>query len=130
MTSENPLLVSQTTMGLDEIKLVISELKERYPKLEIAARACDATEKRQNAISTAPSDTDLYVIMGSSTSNNTIKLFELAKAQYQNAEVIRVLDVEELKTLKIKGKKKASLISGASTSLKEFEEVHKYLLSL
>lgn len=130
ITSDNPLLISQTTMGLDEIKLVICDLKEKFPKLEIAARACDATEKRQNAISTAPHDTDLYVIMGSSTSNNTMKLFELAKAQYKNAEVIRVLDVEELKALKIKGKKKASLISGASTSLKEFNEVHEYLLNL
>lgn len=128
--SETPLLVSQTTMGLNEIETALREIKQKFPKATFAARVCDATEKRQTAISSAPSDIDLYVIMGSSTSNNTIKLYELAKEEYKSAEVIRVLDVEEMKTLNISGKKKAALISGASTSLKEFHEVYDYLSKL
>lgn len=127
---ENPLLVSQTTMGLEEIKTATSTLLKDFPKAEISARVCDATEKRQNAISTAPTDIDLYVVMGSSTSNNTIKLFELAKSQYKNATILRVLDLEELKSYEIKGKKKAALVSGASTSLKEFNEIRDFLLKL
>lgn len=128
--TDNPLLVSQTTMGLEEIKEATKQLKAIFPKAEISARVCDATEKRQTAISKAPRDIDLYVVMGSSTSNNTIKLYQLAKSQYKNATILRVLDLDELKLFEIKGKKSAALVSGASTSLKEFNEVRDYLLRI
>lgn len=128
--ADNPLLVSQTTMGLEEIKEATELLEKFFPNAEISARVCDATEKRQTAISKAPKDIDLYVVMGSSTSNNTIKLYQLAKAQYKNAMILRVLDLDELKQYEIKGKKTAALVSGASTSLKEFNEVRDYLLTI
>ncbi|MCQ2799479.1 MAG: 4-hydroxy-3-methylbut-2-enyl diphosphate reductase [Bacilli bacterium] len=127
---DEPLLVSQTTMGLDEIEETVHLLKEKFAKAVLAAKACDATEKRQNAISNAPTDIDLYVIMGSKTSNNTIKLFNLAKEKYPNAMVIRALDVNELKDYDLSKNKKAALISGASTSLKEFDAVKDYLESI
>lgn len=127
---KNPLLVSQTTMGTDEMKESVSLLKDHFSEIDVAARVCDATDKRQNAICTAPSDVDLYVVMGSSTSNNTMKLLGLAKAKYPTAKVIRCLDLEEISNMELKGFKKAALISGASTGLREFEEVKAYLESL
>ena len=127
---KNPLLVSQTTMGTDEMKESVSLLKDHFSKIDVAARVCDATDKRQNAICTAPRDVDLYVVMGSSTSNNTMKLLGLAKAKYPTAKVIRCLDFEEIRNMELKGFKKAALISGASTGLREFEEVKTYLESL
>ena len=130
LTVKNPLLVSQTTMGTDEMTESISLLKERFPMIDIAARVCDATDRRQKAICTAPSDIDLYVVMGSETSNNTKKLLLLAKEKYPNAKTIRCLDVEEIKRSDIKGLKNAALISGASTAMKEFDEVKAYLESL
>ena len=127
---KNPLLVSQTTMGTDEMKESISLLKDHFPDIDVAARVCDATDKRQSAICTAPDDVDLYVVMGSSTSNNTMKLLGLAKTKYPKAKVIRCLDLNEIKNMDLKGYKKAALISGASTGLKEFEEVRAYLQNL
>ena len=127
---KNPLLVSQTTMGTDEMKESVSLLKDHFSEIDVAARVCDATDKRQSAIRTAPSDVDLYVVMGSSTSNNTMKLLGLAKAKYPTAKVIRCLDLEEIRNMELKGFKKAALISGASTGLREFEEVKAYLESL
>lgn len=124
---KNPLLVSQTTMGTDEMKESVSLLKDHFPEIDVAARVCDATDKRQSAICTAPEDIDLYIVMGSKTSNNTIKLWELAKAKYPNAVVVRCLDVNDLKASLLKPFKHAALISGASTGLKEFEEVKDYL---
>ena len=130
VTSASPLLVSQTTMGLNEIEESVSLLKRVFPAAKLAARVCDATEKRQTAIGSAPSDIDLYVVMGSATSNNTMKLYALAKEQYPSAEVIRILDVEELKQHDLSGYKKAALISGASTGLREFDIVKDYLLTV
>ena len=115
---KNPLLVSQTTMGTDEMKESVSLLKDHFPEIDVAARVCDATDKRQSAICTAPRDVDLYVVMGSSTSNNTMKLLGLAKAKYPTAKVIRCLDLEEIRNMELKGFKKAALISGASTGLR------------
>lgn len=124
---KNPLLVSQTTMGTEEMKESVSLLKDHFPEIDVAARVCDATDKRQSAICTAPSDIDLYIVMGSKTSNNTVKLYDLATAKYPKAVVLRCLDVEDLKKIFLKKSKHAALISGASTGLREFEEVKAYL---
>lgn len=126
----SPLLVSQTTMGMDEISDTVNGLKNIFPMAKLAAKVCDATEKRQNAIGNAPSDIDLYVIMGSKTSNNTIKLYNLAKEKYPSATIVRALDVNELKEIDLSNKKKAALISGASTSIKEFDAVKEFLENL
>ena len=130
VTVKNPLLVSQTTMGTDEMKESISLLQDHYPEIDVAARVCDATDKRQSAICTAPNDIDLYVVMGSKTSNNTMKLFHLAEEKYPKAVPLRCLDVKDLKGIWLKPFKHAALISGASTALKEFEEVKEYLESI
>ena len=117
-------------MGTEEMKDSVSLLKDHFPEIDVAARVCDATDKRQSAICTAPEDIDLYVVMGSKTSNNTMKLLELATAKYPKAVVLRCLDVEDLKTALVKPFKHAALISGASTGLREFEEVKDYLEKL
>lgn len=130
VTAKNPLLVSQTTMGTEEMKDSVSLLKDHFSEIDVAARVCDATDRRQSAICTAPEDIDLYVVMGSQTSNNTMKLLELATSKYPKAVVLRCLDVLDLKKALVKPFKHAALISGASTGLREFEEVKAYLEKL
>ena len=63
VTAKNPLLVSQTTMGTEEMKDSVSLLKDHFSEIDVAARVCDATDRRQSAICTAPEDIDLYVVM-------------------------------------------------------------------
>lgn len=126
----SPLVLAQTTMDLDDLAFAQDEIRSIYPSARFAAKRCLATERRQNALISAPHDIDLYVILGSRRSNNTAKLEALAHKNYPNATVVRALDVAELETFDLKGKTKAALASGASTSPVTYNEVLAYLEAL
>jgi 4-hydroxy-3-methylbut-2-enyl diphosphate reductase len=126
----NPLVVAQTTMDLDDIEKGKTLIEGHFPAAHYAPARCFATRTRQAALTQAPADIDLFVILGSSNSNNTNKLVALAKKTYPEALVVRALNLLELKGYKIAGKKKAALASGASTSDQTFAEVYAYLSQL
>lgn len=128
-TSE-PLVISQTTMAPNEIQESIQEILKIFPKAKIAAKRCTATEIRQRNILKAPKNTDLFLVLGSKTSNNTMKLYEIAKAFYRKADVFRVLGLSELKTLNLSGYQNAVIASGASTSIADVHEIESYLKSI
>jgi 4-hydroxy-3-methylbut-2-enyl diphosphate reductase len=127
---QDPLVYSQTTMSVEDIEKATSDIKKRCPEAVFAQARCHSTIARQEALLSAPKDCDLFVILGSETSNNTMKLFSLAKKNFPASQVVRVLNAAELKKIDIIGKKKAALASGASTSLEAFDEAKRYLLSL
>jgi 4-hydroxy-3-methylbut-2-enyl diphosphate reductase len=128
--SSSPLVLSQTTMDLDDIAEAKSTIRQVYPSARFLAERCLATQRRQAALLEAPHDIDLYVILGSARSNNTNRLEALAKENYPSALVLRVLGLKELKAISLAGKKKAALASGASTSPAVFQEVETYLKTL
>jgi 4-hydroxy-3-methylbut-2-enyl diphosphate reductase len=117
-------------MDLDDLSFAQAAIRSIFPSARFEARRCLATERRQNALTTAPQDIDLYVILGSGRSNNTAKLEALARKNYPHASVVRALDLAEIKVCNLNGKKKAALASGASTSPQAFNEVLTYLKSL
>lgn len=128
--SSSPLVLAQTTMDLDDIASAQEAIRRIYPSARFQAERCSATQRRQTAILSAPKDIDLYVILGSSRSNNTLKLESVAKKAYPLSEVIRALDLADLQTHDLRDKKKAALASGASTSPQVFNEVEAYLKAL
>jgi 4-hydroxy-3-methylbut-2-enyl diphosphate reductase IspH len=84
-------------MDLDDIEEAKTTIRRIYPSARFAAERCLATQRRQTALLEAPKDIDLYVILGSDRSNNTNKLETLARKSYPGVEVLRVLDLTELK---------------------------------
>ena len=130
LKSKAPLVISQTTMSGQDILSAEAKIKKKFPKAEFADKRCFSTERRQEAVLKAPQDIDLFVIMGSKASNNTGKLVEIATKAFPKAQIKRVLNLDELKTIKLTGFKKAVLASGASTSPSDFESVFHYLESI
>jgi 4-hydroxy-3-methylbut-2-enyl diphosphate reductase len=130
LTRSDPLIYSQTTMSVEDIEKASADIKNHCPDAVFAQARCHSTIARQEALLAAPKDCDLFVILGSETSNNTMKLYSLAKKNFPQAQVLRVLNASELKKVDIIGKKKAALASGASTSLEVFDAAKRYLLSL
>ena len=125
--SSSPLVIAQTTMDLDDFAVAYATICQIYPSARFEAKRCLATERRQNALLHAPQDIDLYVVLGSNRSNNTMKLEALARKNYPQARVVRALDLTELKVCGVEGYKKAALASGASTSPQAYNEVLAYL---
>lgn len=129
ITDKNPYVINQTTLNFYELSRYHKDILEHIPGARIEQEICAATRLRQEAVTKIESDTDLIVIVGSKMSSNSNKLFDIAKLNFKTATVVMVDDLDELKGLDISGKKKAAVISGASTPQYIVDRIHDYLLS-
>jgi 4-hydroxy-3-methylbut-2-en-1-yl diphosphate reductase len=125
-----PLVNNQTTMSFLELSSAHADILSHLPGATIEDERCHSTTLRQQAIGKAPSDVDLFVILGSEKSNNTAKLVEIAKVGFPHALVIRALGLRELTSYNLAGNKKAALASGASTDPATYKECASYLRSI
>lgn len=112
----SPLVVSQTTLSTFETLKQIKKLKENNPNLRVSKTICNSSTLRQEAIRNISSDTDLIIVLGSTFSNNTLTLYNLAKEYHQNAEVIMIENADKFDEKFLMNKKKVAIASGASTS--------------
>ena len=127
ITDENPYVINQTTLNYKDLDGFYSDILSHIPGARIENEICAATRLRQEAVTKIDSDTDLIIVVGHQKSSNSNKLFEIAKKHYPNAAVFMINDLSELKGYD--GKKKAAIISGASTPQYVVDEIYNYLLS-
>ncbi len=123
----DPLIVCQTTESQHDIQESLDALLTFFPKAKIAAKRCLATEMRQDNLSSQEDKYDLVVVLGSSTSNNTKRLYDIAKRRFTKAEVWRILSVDELKEKTLRPYRNALLVSGASSAANDVIDVKNYL---
>lgn len=130
ITDKSPFVINQTTLNFYELKDYHKDILEHYPEARIENEICNATRLRQEAILKIEKDTDLIIIVGHQKSSNSNKLFDIAKSNFSNTQVIMVNNLEELKEFDIANKRKAALCSGASTPQYVVDEIYNYLTSL
>ncbi len=73
--------ISQTTLSVDETRVVIERLRERFPHI-VGARKddiCYATTNRQTAVKQLAGECDLVLVVGSANSSNSNRLVEVAR---------------------------------------------------
>lgn len=130
ITDKNPYVINQTTLNYKSLDKYYSDILKHIPGARIENEICAATRLRQEAVTKIDQDTDLIIVVGHQKSSNSNKLFEIAKFNYPKTFVVMVNDLEELKQIKdIETKKKAAVISGASTPQYVVDEIYNYLLS-
>ena len=73
--------VTQTTLSVDDTKDIIAELKRKYPEIKEPKKddICYATTNRQSAVKKIASFCDMFFIIGSRNSSNSVRLVEVAK---------------------------------------------------
>ena len=73
--------VTQTTLSVDDTKEIIKILKERFPNIKEPKKEdiCYATTNRQMAVKNIAKKCDLFFIIGSRNSSNSVRLVEVAK---------------------------------------------------
>lgn len=125
---EDPLLLCQTTLSEDEIELAVSELLPTYPRLKRGKLRCASTSLRQAAIKALPQDVEAVLVLGSNTSNNSLKLLETAHKMGFPSFLAR--NLEQVKSLPLGQYRKLALASGASTSVETYAEVKAYCETL
>lgn len=80
---ENLAFVSQTTLSVDDTRVVIDALRGRFPRI-IGPRhddICYATQNRQDAVRALGQQCDVVLVVGSPNSSNSNRLRELAEKQ-------------------------------------------------
>ena len=82
---ENPKLniayVTQTTLSVDDTKDIINKLKIKFPKIKEPKKEdiCYATTNRQSAVKNIAKLCDMFFVIGSRNSSNSVRLVEVAK---------------------------------------------------
>ena len=73
--------VTQTTLSVDDTKDIIQILKDRFPDLRepLKEDICYATTNRQMAVKNIAKKCDLFFVIGSRNSSNSVRLVEVAK---------------------------------------------------
>ena len=107
--------ITQTTLSVDDTAEIINKLKDKFPKIKepVKEDICYATTNRQKAVKKIASDCDIFFVIGSRNSSNSVRLVEVAKkAGCKNSELMH--SGKELPIDKIKKSKNIGISSGAS----------------
>lgn len=111
------VLLSQTTLSVDETADTIAALKARFPWIEEppSSDICYATSNRQSAVKLVAEQSDCVVIVGSANSSNSVRLMEVAQEGLgKRGKAYRVDDASELDPVWFAGVEAIGVSSGAS----------------
>ena len=120
--------VTQTTLSVDDTKEIINELKRRFPRIKEPKKddICYATTNRQSAVKKIASFCDMFFVIGSRNSSNSVRLVEVAKKSgCENSLLIH--SESEIPFDKIDACKTIGISSGASAPEILVEEFIKNL---
>jgi len=107
--------ITQTTLSVDDTAEIISTLKKKFPKIKgpIKEDICYATTNRQTAVKEIASKCDIFFIIGSRNSSNSVRLVEVAKkAGCNNSQLMH--SEKEIPYNEIENSNTIGISSGAS----------------
>ena len=83
--------ITQTTLSVDDTKEIIKILKTNFPNLKEPMKEdiCYATTNRQMAVKNIAKNCDMFFVIGSRNSSNSVRLVEVAKKSgCENSQLI------------------------------------------
>ena len=89
-TSVKLAYLTQTTLSVDEARVVIDVLKQKYPQIVGPSKddICYATQNRQEAVRDLVPEADVVLVLGSQNSSNSQRLAEIARGTGRSAHLI------------------------------------------
>ncbi len=78
---KNIAYVTQTTLSVDDTKDIINKLKTKFPEIREPKKEdiCYATTNRQSAVKNIAKLCEMFFVIGSRNSSNSVRLVEVAK---------------------------------------------------
>ena len=110
----NLAFVTQTTLSVDDAKLTIEALRQRFPGI-VGPRKddiCYATQNRQDAVKTLAQQCDVVIVVGSPNSSNSNRVREVARNQGVAAYMVD--KAAELRPEWVAGCERIGVTAGAS----------------
>jgi 4-hydroxy-3-methylbut-2-en-1-yl diphosphate reductase len=111
---DNLAYTTQTTLSVDDTRVVIEALKAKYPSIQGPKNddICYATQNRQDAVRELASQCDLVLVVGSPNSSNSNRLRELAEREGVEAHLID--GAVEIDPQWVQGRRRIGITAGAS----------------
>lgn len=106
-------IVVQSTQNMHTVTQLIEKLKKDIINLKAFNTICNPTRKRQEEIYNLPKNNDLIIIIGSRTSANTRRLYEISKSI--NSFTYWIQCEKQLNKNWFKNAKTVGITAGAST---------------
>lgn len=123
---EKTCLVVQTTFSNQKYREILKKIPKEYLKtLEIFDTICYTTTKRQSEAEELAARVDCMLVVGSRSSSNTNRLYELCKAVCSDTYLIE--SIADLNFLKVKPNVSIGITAGASTPKELIMEVKEYM---
>jgi 4-hydroxy-3-methylbut-2-en-1-yl diphosphate reductase len=112
--SDRVVVLTQTTLSVQETREILERLRRRFPTLELPPKEdiCYATTNRQAAVAELAKEADLVLVVGSRTSSNSKRMVEVARASGRAAYLVQ--SPEEIDPAWLEGVRTVALSSGAS----------------
>ncbi len=127
---EKIVILTQTTLSVDETQKIIGAILEKYPQAQqpAASDICYATTNRQGAIKALAKKVDVIFVVGSVTSSNSKRLVEVAQQEDVSAYLID--DVSEIRATSYESVQSVGISAGASAPEYRVQEIVKYFEDL
>lgn len=81
---------TQTTLSVDDTKLIVNSLKTKFPKIQEPKKndICYATQNRQDSVKVMIKNSEMLLVIGSKNSSNSNRLKEIAEKSGKPAYLI------------------------------------------
>jgi 4-hydroxy-3-methylbut-2-enyl diphosphate reductase len=107
--------VTQTTLSVDDTRLIMEALEQRFPKIVLPRKddICYATQNRQDAVKELAESAELVLVVGAPESSNSNRLVEVAMKMGVESHLIT--DTSEIDPGWLSGVACVGVTAGAST---------------
>lgn len=127
-TLKKASVVVQSTQNLKVVLDIVDKLSREIKDLRFHDTICAPTKSRQKEAMNLPVKNDAMIIIGSKTSANTKRLYEISKKL--NKKTYRISSSKDIKPSYLKGAKSVGVIAGASTPDEIIQEVVSFLRAI
>ncbi len=126
--ADNLAYVTQTTLSVDDTRIIIEALKKRFPNIHGPRKndICYATQNRQDAVKALSKICDVVLVVGSPNSSNSNRLRELA--EQRGVPGFLIDGATEIDRAWIEGRDVVGVTAGASAPENLVQEVVQQLV--
>lgn len=121
-------VVVQSTQNLDNVQTILNVLQKYIVRLKFYNTICNPTKIKQAEVKKMPLVNDLIIIIGSKTSANTKRIYEIAKPLNKNSYWIN--SAKEIRKSWLHNAKSVGITAGASTPQATIHEAMQRIKTL
>lgn len=118
-------VVVQSTKRGETVQAIVDELRPKFRNLEVCNTICQATIKRQQEIKLLPKQNDVVLVIGSRSSANTKRLYEIATEL--NPRTHWIQSDSDMDLAWFDAATSIGITAGASTPWETIDEVAQFL---